>query len=658
MMDKRLVVLIPALLVVLLFGNPQRAYSSQLPAPSAPLSSAFTYQGLLKGANGAPIHSTCNIRFGLWNAANGGAQIGGNSTVNGVSVNYGYFTALVNSASEFGAGAFDNLNARWLEIAVQCTGDGGFTVLSPRQPVSRSLATHDHWGQTWSWTGGASYTGLTLDGGGVGVNATGYSNGVIGYSTSTDGAGVLGSASSTGGYYGVYGVNDGYSGAGVGGTAGPNAYYGVYGASLSTSGYGVYGYGVASTGTNYGVWGVSYSPSGTGVHGLAGATTGGTYGVFGRSDSTAGYGIYGYAPAASGDTYGVFGRSDSTAGYGVYGYAPIGSGNTFGVGGESVSPNGTGVVGYAISLSGQGLGVGGFTNSTSGTGVYGEAKSTTGITYGMEGLTVSPTGRGVVGYATASTASNFGVYGKSNSGQTGTGVYGEGDFGVYGVGHGISAIGVYGEGTHYGVYGTNTSTASGNYAGYFAGPVYVSGLLEKPGGGFKIDHPLDPANQYLFHSFVESPDMLNVYNGTAALDANGEAVVQMPDWFEALNMDFHYQLTCIGGFAPVYIAQGIQNNTFRIAGGQLGMQVSWQVTGVRHDPWAEANRQEVEQPKPLGEQGMYLHPELYGLTPEMAVNNFTLPDLQASEPRVPASIMLVPTPDLLPPEPTIPYQPN
>src|SRR5205085_2863796 len=61
-------------------------------------------------------------------------------------------------------------------------------------------------------------------------------------------------------------------------------------------------------------------------------------------------------------------------------------------------------------------------------------------------------------------------------------------------------------------YAVSGKTTSG-YAGYFDGKVGITGPLEKPSGSFKIDHPLDPAHQYLSHSFVESPDMMNIYNG-------------------------------------------------------------------------------------------------------------------------------------------------
>ena len=84
-------------------------------------------------------------------------------------------------------------------------------------------------------------------------------------------------------------------------------------------------------------------------------------------------------------------------------------------------------------------------------------------------------------------------------------------------------------------------------------------------------------------------------------------------------MDFRYQLTCIGGFAPVYIATEIANHRFRIAGGSPGMKVSWQVTGIRHDAWAEAHRVQVEEQKPEAHRGRYLHPELYGQPKERAI---------------------------------------
>src|SRR5262249_60204830 len=91
--------------------------------------------------------------------------------------------------------------------------------------------------------------------------------------------------------------------------------------------------------------------------------------------------------------------------------------------------------------------------------------------------------------------------------------------------------------------GRGKDGASDAFAGVFDGDVLITGKLSKGSGSFKIDHPLDPANKYLSHSFVESPDMMNIYNGVVTTDANGDAQVQLPGYFEALNRDFRYQLT-------------------------------------------------------------------------------------------------------------------
>jgi len=206
--------------------------------------------------------------------------------------------------------------------------------------------------------------------------------------------------------------------------------------------------------------------------------------------------------------------------------------------------------------------------------------------------------------------------------------------------------GVYGLSAYIGVQGTangsdanrqairgdNNGSATG-YAGLFFGNTWTVGTLFKNAGAFRIDHPLDPANKYLSHSFVESPDMKNIYDGVATLDANGAAVVELPDWFEALNEDFRYQLTAIGAPAPnLYIAQEIKDNQFSIAGGAPGMKVSWQVTGIRHDPYAEANRIVVEQDKSADERGKYIYPAGYGEALDNVVPALRGLDLDAPTP--------------------------
>jgi len=114
----------------------------------------------------------------------------------------------------------------------------------------------------------------------------------------------------------------------------------------------------------------------------------------------------------------------------------------------------------------------------------------------------------------------------------------------------------------------------------------------------------------------------------AVLDGKGEGEATLPEWFEALNRDFRYQLTAVGCAAPnLHIGSEIRRGRFRIAGGTRGMKVCWQVTGIRRDPWAEANRIRVEEKKTRIERGTYRHPEVYGKPDELSVEWVRHPDL-------------------------------
>ena len=121
--------------------------------------------------------------------------------------------------------------------------------------------------------------------------------------------------------------------------------------------------------------------------------------------------------------------------------------------------------------------------------------------------------------------------------------------------------------------------------------------------------------------------MMNIYNGIVKLDANGEATVELPEWFGTLNKDYRYQLTCIGGSAAVYISEEVNSNRFKIAGGFSGLKVSWQVTGIRQDAWANAHRIPVEEGKPEQDRGHYIHPELHGQPEEKAIEWARHPEL-------------------------------
>ncbi len=148
---------------------------------------------------------------------------------------------------------------------------------------------------------------------------------------------------------------------------------------------------------------------------------------------------------------------------------------------------------------------------------------------------------------------------------------------------------------------------------FFGGNLNVTGAITAGVKDFKIDHPLDPLNKFLYHGSVESSEMMNIYTGNAILDNDGKVVISLPNWFEAVNTDFRYQLTAIGAAAPnLHVAQEIANHQFSIAGGAPGMKVSWQVTGVRHDAYAQAHPLVVEVDKSEKERGHYLHPEAFG----------------------------------------------
>ena len=144
------------------------------------------------------------------------------------------------------------------------------------------------------------------------------------------------------------------------------------------------------------------------------------------------------------------------------------------------------------------------------------------------------------------------------------------------------------------------------------GDVHVTGQLTAGGKQFLIDHPLDPDNRYLAHTSVESSEQLTCYSGTVVLGEDGTAEVRLPDWTEALVTDFRYQLTCIGRSEPVYIAREVADGSFAIGGGTAGLKVSWQLTGVRQDAWAQANELVVEEDKPESDRGYYRHPEAFG----------------------------------------------
>jgi hypothetical protein len=283
----------------------------------------------------------------------------------------------------------------------------------------------------------------------------------------------------------------------------------------------------------------------------------------------------------------------------------IGANAGTGFGGRGVTARGGGSSGF---VGGIGLEALGGTGVDSG-GEGARATGGTGSLVGGNGIDATGGIGGALGGDGINAAGGDGNIEGPSSGGVGVRAIG-------GLGFGAGKSGgtaIYAEG------GIGANGAARGLAGLFSGNVQVLGTLSKSGGSFKIDHPLDPENKYLSHSFVESPDMKNIYDGNITTDQNGIAVVELPDYFEALNRDFRYQLTVLGQFAQAVVAEEVKDNRFTIRTSAPGVKVSWQVTGIRQDAWANRNRIPVEETKTERERGHYLHPEAFGKEEERSI---------------------------------------
>ncbi len=198
-----------------------------------------------------------------------------------------------------------------------------------------------------------------------------------------------------------------------------------------------------------------------------------------------------------------------------------------------------------------------------------------------------------------------------------------------GNGDGMRAIGNVSQGNNWGaLYAINSGSspaisalAGSGLAGFFNGDVDVTGSVTKSASFTKSDHPLDPANKYLQQALVESNEMVNIYSGNVVTDGSGYASVALPEYAEALDTDFRYQLTVIGEFAQAIIAERISAGRFLIRTSEPRVEVSWQVTGVRSDPLAQQLGFSSEIEKDSNDRGKYLNPEAYNLPASEAINN-------------------------------------
>ncbi len=324
-------------------------------------------------------------------------------------------------------------------------------------------------------------------------------------------------------------------------------------------------------------------------------------------------------------TSAVAGYYDGTnQGVGVYGSiynASTGGGIAGVMGVNARTDGGHGIMGQGFN------GVVGMTNYQLGAGVWGQNNDAIGTGNGCG--VIGDGNYGVWGQTAYGTAGTFGINARTTGGW---GVEGQGFNGVVGTTVQDLGFGVYGENASTATVNNNVGVAGLGWVGVFGesnnngGPgfgVYSNGNFGSSGTkSFMIDNPLDPENKFLKHFCIESPEVLNMYRGTVILNANGEAIITLPEYFDAINIEPSYELTAIGKPAPnIYIKEEINNNKFTVAGGNAGQKISWTVYSKRNDLFIQKNPESIviQPEKRTNQKGKYLHPEFYNKSSDFAI---------------------------------------
>lgn len=568
-----------------------------------PVSNAFTYQGQLMNA-GELANGTFNLSFTLWDAVGagnppvGGSLIGGPDNEPGTQVSDGLFTVQLNDAGQFGGGAFNGA-ARWVQVAVNGT------VLGPRQPLTATpyaLQTRgilvDDSGKVGIGSSAAPDAELFIDGSGssdisVHIHHPGATTGDIYIGSPVGAIGFTAFAPTNGHRRDIR-----FSDAGLG--------------LFTTSGTGHPGNGLFID--EAGSVGINTTAPGQ-LLDVAGRIRV-QQNIPAASGNTAGIWLYQQNPAEDRAFIGM--RNDNQIG--LYGNNGASWGLVMDVASGNVGVGTTNPVAKLYALNSEGT-QSALHCAQASTGTAAAISIINGDST-ASAVNATTLGRGRAGSfsiinssSTASalycTTSGDGLAFQSNgkaridTGETGAALTVTSPYACHGDPDGF-----------WGCDGVAINTVGAILSNHWI----VGGLK-----AFQIDHPLDPANRYLMHACIESDEMKNLYDGIVVLDQNGDATVQLPDWFEALNHEFRYQLTCVGGFAQVYVAEEIRDGRFKIAGGRSGLKVSWQVSGVRKDAFAQAYRVPVEPLKAEHERGRFLHPELYGQPAERGISHSNRP---------------------------------
>lgn len=589
-------------------------------AALAQVPQTMSHQGLLRDTvdGGIVDDGPYDMSFAIYTQPTGGSPIWGPEQHPAVQVEHGVFNVILGQGSPAQPLSLSFDQTYYLGIQVDPDPEFSERVELTTSPYSFRAAYADMAEDAdWSITGDDMHSGLP---GNVGIG-TSSPNAKLHVVTDV-GAGVFAEASSSyGGDFRTTSSNVGHAavkalnlGEGPGAKIESDSDHGAWIISRSPDGHaGVY---AVNDGAGHGIIGKSTSPSGAGVYGQA--SGGGLAGRFDGAVQSGDLSVSGFN-MSSGASAGFVLTSDAVGDAAWQPPQAVPDGDWV-ISGSDMYSGVTGRVGIGTTFPETKLYVESDQISTRGI-VRAEYNPTgsTGDTPAFYGKCIEDDWWGIGGHFEGGYTGVEGIIEPTGSGDGYFGVYGQ----VVGGSGTNRAVQGYASGgnTNYGVVG-QAPVGGQNRAGMFLGEGEFTHWLTKPGGSFKIDHPLDPANKYLYHSFVESPDMKNIYDGVATLDSDGEVVVELPEWFEALNDEFRYQLTALGASAPgLYIAEEINDNRFRIAGGHSGLRVSWMVTGIRIDSFAKMYRKPVEEWKSEEEQGKYLHPEAFGLPETMGINS-------------------------------------